>query len=254
MRQVIIAAVIAAGALLFATAASPATGSDPEPSRIPAASDVLPDIGMAHLGNFRVQYTGGKRLLRFDSVVVNTGPGRFEVRGSRPNSGASTMTVSQHVYNSSGGRRILPTDATMYFGGDGHNHWHVRDLESFDLKRVKNNRALRAGAKHGFCFYDNYRFGSRLSPYYTHCGDNTDLVVTMGLSRGWGDIYPYTLPDQYVDITGLPDGRYRMVGTADEANWFRESNEANNITSVNLKISGGSVRVLKYGPGARPVS
>jgi subtilase family serine protease len=37
-------------------------------------------------------------------------------------------------------------------------------------------------------------------------------------------------PDQYIDITGLKSGRYRLQATADASNWFTESNESNNTT------------------------
>ena len=39
----------------------------------------------------------------------------------------------------------------------------------------------------------------------------------MGLSVGWGDTYPLTLPDQYIDITAVTPGRYRLNVTADAA-------------------------------------
>jgi hypothetical protein len=48
-------------------------------------------------------------------------------------------------------------------------------------------------------------------------GDGHDL--------GWGDIYRSTLPDQYIEVTGLADGKYRLRAVADESNWFTESNE-----------------------------
>jgi hypothetical protein len=60
----------------------------------------------------------------------------------------------------------------------------------------------------------------------------------MGLSVGWGDLYRYNLPDQYIDITGLGRRRYRLEGTADADNWFRESEESNNSTWVGRYGSG----------------
>ena len=72
----------------------------------------------------------------------------------------------------------------------------------------------------------------------------------MGLSRGWGDIYRSSLPDQYIDVTGLTSGHYRLRATADADNWFAESNERNNFTWVNIRISGSSVSVVRYGPAA----
>jgi hypothetical protein len=38
--------------------------------------------------------------------------------------------------------------------------------------------------------------------------------------------------------------------TADPANWFAETNNANNGTWVNIKLTGSGVRVVAYGPVA----
>jgi hypothetical protein len=70
----------------------------------------------------------------------------------------------------------------------------------------------------------------------------------MGLSVGWGDLYGYTLPDQYIDITSLPDGSYRLWATGDKSNQFLESNDTNNKTWVDLRISGSTVTIIKRAP------
>src|SRR5215210_8129650 len=40
-----------------------------------AATDSLPDLGMAHPTGLQIQNTSGRKLLRFDSIVVNVGAG-----------------------------------------------------------------------------------------------------------------------------------------------------------------------------------
>jgi hypothetical protein len=216
-----------------------------------AASDLLPDLGMARLADLKIEKTpDGRKLLRFSSIVVNVGDGPIEVHGQRPDTVISTMTTTQRIFDDAGGHRDVPTDAVMYFGGDGHDHWHLRDLESFRLERLRKGSKVGTGAKHGFCFFDNYRYGSGQDPYYHGCGHSGDLQVTMGLSVGWGDLYRYTLPDQYIDITGLGRGRYRLEGTADADNWFLESDESNNSTWVDIRIRHGRAKVLGYKPTA----
>jgi hypothetical protein len=216
-----------------------------------AASDLLPDLGMARLTDLKIEKTAdGRKLLRFSSIVVNVGDGPLELHGQRPDTGTSTMTTTQRIFDGAGEHRDVPTDAVMYFGGDGHNHWHVRDLESFELKHLSKGSKVGTGAKHGFCFSDNYRYGSEQDPHYANCGQSTDLEVTMGLSAGWGDLYRYSLPDQYIDITGLRPGRYRLEGTVDANNWFQESDESNNSTWVDIRIRNGRAKVVGYGPTA----
>jgi hypothetical protein len=209
---------------------------------------------MAHPRGLQIQNTSDRKLLRFDSIVVNVGAGPFELRGQRATN-ASTMTTTQRIFDDAGSYRDVPTAAIMYFGGDGHNHWHVQDLEEFELTRLDNGRLVGMGAKHGFCFYDNYLYGSRNPAYYTAstgaCGGGVSATQTiMGLSVGWGDIYAQDLPDQYIDITGLTSGRYRLMGTADASNWFKETNEANNFSWIDIQLKSNKVSIVAYGPRA----
>ena len=156
------------------------------------------------------------------------------------------MSTIQRIFNDTGGYRDTATTPTkMFWAGDGHNHWHVRDLETTVLLRISDGVQVGAIAKRGYCFYDNYRFrltlpGAPQSPRYGGCGVQSALAVTMGLSVGWGDEYPYYLAYQYVDITGLADGRYRLITVADASDWFDESNESNNSASVEVQIGASS--------------
>ena len=222
---------------------------------------LLPDLGMAKLRGFQIEKTSdGRKLLRFTSIVVNVGAGPFEAHGQRPDTTVSTMTTTQRIFDGEGLYLDRPTDAIMYYSGDGHDHWHLRDLEVFELIRLDNGNLARTGAKHGFCFFDNFRYGSTQDAFYTRatsCGKQpSDLKVTMGLSRGWGDAYYRTLPDQYIDVTGLASGRYRLWATADEDNWFLESDDSNNFTWVEIQLNpeSNSVRVVKQGPSAQPIT
>jgi len=164
------------------------------------------------------------------------------------------MTVTQRIYNDAGGYRDVATTAQMFFAGDGHTHWHLLDLESYELIRLDNGRKVGTGAKEGFCFFDNYRFGSTHDAFYKNCGRNPDaLQVRMGLSRGWGDRYGAGTIGQYIDITNLTSGRYKLRATADADNWFSETNNSNNFTWVDIQISGNSVKVIRQGPAAQPI-
>jgi Lysyl oxidase len=221
-----------------------------------AATDRLPDLGMAKLTNIQIQNTNGHRLLRFDTKIVNIGSGAFEARGSRPDTSTLLMSVNQRIFDDAGGHRDVPTKAKMYYAGDGHNHWHLRNLETYWLFRLDDGVNVGRGAKEGFCFFDNYRFGSTADRFYLGCAKDQPnaLSVTMGLSRGWADIYHWSLVGQYIDVTNLPDGRYELKALADRNNFFQESNEQNNLTWADVQIAGGTVSVLRYGPSAKPIS
>ena len=237
-------------ALLAFVVAAPAQAS---------AADRLPDLGMAALSDFRLdRLPDGRRVLRYSTTIVNVGAGPFELRGQRSGTGETQIPAVHRIYDDGGGTRDVPTGAVMVYGGDGHNHWHVRDLENSELIRLDNGSKVGTGAKRGFCFWDvtAYRLslpGAAGSPFYgsSGCGTLSSLDIAMGLSIGWGDIYPATLPDQYIDISGLGAGRYRLLVTADGGNWFAESSESNNATWVDLQLKGnGQPRVTAYGPAA----
>jgi hypothetical protein len=215
---------------------------------------LLPDLGMAPLADFSVQKRPrGERWLRFSAIIVNVGAGPFQAYG-HTNVGGE-LSVDQQ-FRTSGAITSHPTDAKMYWSGDGHNHWHVRDLEQYVLEG--QNGAVRLyGEKHGFCFWDNYRYDTTLRGYPTSavytgwnsCVTRGDGTVMMGLSIGWGDRYPATIVDQYIKINSLPAGEYTVTATADWANWFEESNEGNNSTTARIRISRNSVTVLDPGTG-----
>ena len=220
-----------------------------------AASDRLPDLAMAKLQHLVTDNDGSRRLLRFSSIIVNVGAGPMEVR-SRRSSTSSAWTSEQVVYDDAGGSRsVAAPSVQLVYGGDGHSHWHVKDLERYRLVPTGGGTE-RAGNKAGFCFFDNYQYklslpGAPQTVKYPRsvCGTQTSLTLRHGLSVGWGDNYSWSLPDQYIDTTGLPDGTYRLWATADQANSFLESNESNNSTWVDLRIDAvNGVTVLRKAP------
>ena len=228
--------------------------------------DLLPDLGMAQLADVQIRNTDTQKQLRFATTIVNVGAGPFEVTGRRPDTNTSEMTTTQRIFDSVGDYRDRSTAATFIYSGDGHDHWHVKDLEDYDLFQLDDSgnvvepAVVEEANKIGFCFFDNAFYGSSEPEYYLGCegGNPGALRVTMGLSRGWGDTYGAGTFGQFLDITGLPDGRYRLRVKADGdstdgSDRFLESDETNNSTWADLQITGNTVTVLEYGPSVPPV-
>jgi hypothetical protein len=245
-RPTLIVTSLALGALLLAL--SPVTAAS-------AASPRLPDLGMAPLGDFVVDRSSGARLLRFTTEIVNVGAGPFIVSGRR-SSPSGVMTVRQRLNYDDGSVGTLRTQAVMEYSGDGHDHWHVRDLERYSLHRVGSTREVGRGAKVGFCFLDSHIYRASLpgvppSPVYSGCGSQASTAVDMGLSVGWGDVYPWYLAFQWIDISGLPNGDYVIKAQADPHAVFTETSTANNATWTRVRISANDqVTVLEQGPVA----
>jgi hypothetical protein len=200
----------------------------------------------------------GHRLLRYTAQIVNVGPGPFAILGRRPDT-ATKMAVVQRVHDDAGGHEdIAVPGVRMYWAGDGHNHWHLRDLEGGVLTRLDNG-VLVSTAKHGFHFSDTDVFdlslpGAPQSAQYAGCGGHScykgALRVKMGLSVGWMDTYSSETVHQWIDITGLKRGKYRLGVTADPAHMFSETDNTNNAASATIRITNSAVTVLSYEGGA----
>lgn len=249
MRRLLIFTVIG---VAWAGAASPAA----------AAGPLLPDLGMAKLSTVRIDTTTmpGHRLLRYTAVLVNVGPGPFEVIGSRLDTSTPDMSVVQRVYDSSGSHTDTLVGTVMDYAGDGHTHWHTEGIEGGTLVRLDNGVKVGTLAKHGFCFFDNVKYRLTLpdapqSAAYVQppsCSPKQPnaLTTSMGLSVGWGDSYPASTVQQWIDITGLPNGKYRLTATADPGDVVSEASYANNSAWARIRITSDRVTVLQYGPGA----
>jgi hypothetical protein len=242
---------LAVTVLLLAQAAPTAAG----------VTELPPDIQMERLSDFRIHRSDGDRLLRFTTRIVNRGAGPLEVRGQRacPSlENCPTMTSVQRILRSDGTYRRNPRGAFRY-AGDGHNHWHVQRIQAYELLPLGANgepwpgaRPLR-GAKVGFCFFDIVRlYPSERSPtsrqfFEEGCGTRTSTEAHVGLSVGWMDEYPWNFAYQWIDISGIPDGSFRVCVTADPLERFVETRNNNNQVWTNIRIKDGRVIIRSHG-------
>jgi hypothetical protein len=209
-----------------------------------AGAPLLPDLVMAPLTDVTATLSpSGREQLRFSATIANAGPGRLQIRSTRARVKAPWQ-VQQWVFDSAGPPTLRPTPALLRFGGDGHDHWHVRDLQRYELRDAGGQRVLRRQRKRGFCFFDTNRVlgrnrGGDLRPRYREdrCGGRRSLGLTTGISVGWGDRYPFSLPDQFIDVTRLPVGVYRLVAVVDPQDVVLEADETANTTSIDVRLS-----------------
>jgi hypothetical protein len=218
-------------------------------------TESLPDLQAARTTTFRIQTTSaGRRLLRFGSQMLNMGAGPMELEGRR-SSTSGAWTVRQVIQHTDGGETREDTEATLVYAGDGHDHWHVRQVMRYHLWSTAGTRKDR---KIGFCFFDTTIRdlslpGAPATRQYfeANCGSRNSLVSRTGLSVGWGDTYPSDFAYQWIDITGLPGGTYTFRTTIDPYDQFRELNETNNCswTMVRFTATGTTATVLDTGSG-----
>ena len=123
--------------------------------------------------------SGYRRLLRFDTVVMNRGDGNLVV-GDR--SDPHNPYARWFVYNTC------------------HQHYHIRDFSVYELYQLDRKTLVTEGTKQGFCFEDSLKYDGNKS-----AGFDCNF---QGITSGWGDWYYKQLAGQWIDITGVPEGDY----------------------------------------------
>jgi hypothetical protein len=244
---------------VLAVLGTSALGAIPLSAGASSAAPRYPDLAMAQLKDFALAIPpDGQKQLRFSTKMVNIGAGPFELKASRSLL-ERRFSISQRIRRMNGSSYEIRTRVALVYAGHGHNHWHVRDVAQYELRRLASGAKVGAGAKRGFCFYDSHPYqrslprapAKRAYPRNS-CGTKSSVNLLMGISVGWLDAYFWRLPDQYIDVTKVPNGRYRLSATVDAGGWFKESNERNNRTWTDLEISTTGVKVLRRGPSAVP--
>lgn len=113
-----------------------------------------------------------------------------------------------------------------------HGHLHMSGVASYELLSAGGDSLLRA-RKQGWCFRDNSPFRAGAGPGKYNCDHQ-------GISAGWEDIYARSLDCQWLDVTGLPGGKYLLRVVVNPDSIFQEANYNNNAVTVSITLPGGS--------------
>jgi Lysyl oxidase/Bacterial Ig domain len=220
------------------------------PSSSAIAADQPPDLVATPPTNpqFEVkQLDDGQNhfLVRFDAVLRNIGPGPLEVRGSNPVNGVMTVS-SQRVYNDGTGFRddFSRHPVIKFESADGHNHWHVQNAARYALWNEAGTTEVGRGAKVGFCLEDVAQFIPGTPGHSYDNGDTNYCNANMpnapsvfeGITYGWQDVYVASLAFQWVDLSDIAPGRYRLGEQVDPDNLFVEYDKSNNGPALSPDI------------------
>jgi hypothetical protein len=182
-------------------------------------------------------------LLRLTNSVWNAGYGPLELWGRVVGDG-STHAVVQRIFQSDGSYQERTMGEFVFH--PGHNHWHLESFSLYELwslsERGTLDRVAATSDKVSYCLRDIHR-----NPHPDQAprmGYGTCTYGRQGLSVGWVDVYDHYLPGQSIDISGVPDGVYALISTADPFNLIQESDESNNAAVVYLEIKGLQVKIL----------
>jgi hypothetical protein len=154
-----------------------------------------------------VDATGYRRLLRFDTVVMNMGGSDLYL---------GDPTDPQNPYHD-----------TFEFS-PCHGHYHISGFADYRLLNTDRTVA-DLGHKQAFCFISSLKYANTGKPDYT--------CRNQGIADGYGDWYYKQLSGQWIDITGVPKGDYIVQVTINAAGTFDEGeNRHPNVVETTIHV------------------
>lgn len=221
------------------------------------ASPLLPDLtpvvheGLGHLHGWILDSASqpGRDLLRLTVTIANVGTGPMEIRGGSYVD-ASHRDVLQRVFAAEGGSsdRLAGT----FVAHPEHGHIHFEDFAEYRLRAVAPGdgvgSVVRSGGKISFCLLDESQTpfhveGTVPDARYEECND-----TIQGISVGWMDVYERTLPDQWIDVTGVAPGRYWLEVAADPLGRLLEADDSNNEARILIELDPSILAVDRLEP------
>jgi hypothetical protein len=200
---------------------------------------------------------GAVTCLRFDQIIANVGHGPAEIAFEVP-TGATpaedvAFPVAQRVYNSDGTFADRPGGSVNYHGV--HGHYHYSSFANAMLWRSNARGAklgdgpIAASHKVSFCMADIRidkwaEKGDGPRKYYAPdclfpvASDGVTDEFRQGINYGWADVYDWYIPDQYIEVSGVASGYYRLEFCADPLDEIEEEDETNNCIVNHIRLTG----------------
>jgi hypothetical protein len=216
--------------------------------------------------------THALRCLRFTSEVDNVGAGPLTLRIRWAETGVPPRAAiipgeceaQQVIRRTDGSTRHRDAGGCTFHAQ--HGHFHYLNFVEFTLHKVNpdgtTGHQVAKSLKESFCLADDGYFGYG-SPgpngprdYVGQPGCNVPSAptttppkawVTMGVSPGWGDIYTWDTPSQYIDVTHTPPGVYDIVSIGNPAGKLAVAGPAKTCAATRIRLTDASVKLLKSG-------
>jgi len=185
----------------------------PDPKRFVSQMEIIDrffDSSSCELVEGSVGGTGYRRLLRFDTVLINGGDGDLVV-------GSPTDPSNPYVQRG------------LFVFSPCHNHYHISGFSNYELRHLDGSLAA-LGHKQAFCLEDLLKYtNDNKSSGYT--------CAFQGITSGWADWYFKQLSGQWIDITGVPEGDYIVHVEINAAGSFREGqNKYPNVVETTIHV------------------
>ncbi len=250
------ACALSLGGCTDAPVSGPARMIDPAPGRGPATAEPLPTATAASDGEDRgasPTATTGNRLggagaggsAGMPDLLVDREQLEQSVEIVEKDFPAGSCEIQEGCVAGPGRRRLIRWDtatpnlgtADMHFGAPSshpdlfeysmcHDHYHFKGYAEYELDGPGGLKVL--GRKQAFCLEDIAPYSNRPSSGYT--------CDFQGISMGWGDIYSKDLPCQWIDITDVPTGDYKLLITVNPEGVIQELDRNNNTAGLIIHV------------------
>jgi hypothetical protein len=213
-----------------------------------------PDLVMRRPYDMHLVRTPKRQLLAAANAIVNVGEGPLEIRARRSRADEYDMVARQVLRPlvRSAAPVVLPASGRveLYDTRTRGRYWKYENAASFTLRPIDDDGEVgpirRTGPKVDYCFRDlrrarpldrrgSYPRSPRLR-HYGACSTRAEASrLTLGTSVGWADIYPWSYPQNSIDVTGLR-GCFLYTLKADPRDELRELREDNNAGSRIVRL------------------
>ena len=244
---------IAIGACFWAGAMSPTRAQEALPDLVPVLDATL---GWGHGWRLDQTTLPGRVLLRLATAMGNRGTGPLEVWGGTVS--GSVQQVYQRVYSANGSVRDRLAGSFTYHPQHGHVHFDAFAI--YNVRRVTPDGGvgaiISAGQKTSFCLANIYNYWPDVgaAAVVKHGRGGSACGTIQGVSPGFSDVYGSHLPDQWIDVTGVPTGDYWLEIIADPDNRLLETDETNNVVVLRIAYTNPVTPAPNRAPVATAVT
>ena len=214
-------------------------------------SHLYPDLRTVVPTHVGIANTQQRDILRFSNGIANTGPGPWAIRAEHDLVSPDQTTTAFQEIRTNNERYECGTqpkqvsecyevvhsqEASFFEYHPSHHHWHTAAAAGFEIRATEDGDAIVAAPKVGFCLVEVYALDGNAATSERTFWDC--FGTHQGAGAGWVDQYHHATDGQQLDVTGLVDGTYYLVSTADPEGNFLERDEGNNEAWVSFKLSG----------------
>ena len=214
---------------------------------------------------------GAVKCLRFSAGIENAGHGPLDLRFD-PSNDKHRMWQWIHAAN---GSVTSKRRAGHFEWHETHRHFHYQNIWTFELLQVTDRDAgemiaVADGRKSGFCpadqrlvdwhsFYQAsaYEYWGNCGVRYVETPDGFEAEPrkhkgSMAFSPGWGDVYGWYRPGNYVDMGTATDGLYVVRVAVDSEGHVKETTGGDNSAYALVRVEGSEISVEERGRGTDP--